>query len=90
MWKRMIEPGLIAFAIADALFSVAMAHLLVYGMGLRYLDWSGINSQPFDASNSVMAYTFLGGIIWPVAGFILALAISDLNRHLARNRRRKA
>ena len=89
MWQRMRESALIALTAADLLFSVSAAHLLVYALGWRYTDWIGLNTQPFDASASVLVYTVLGAIVWPILGLLAYLAGGDHARHWQRQRRRK-
>lgn len=86
MLKRMLEPGLIAFSIGDLFFSHSMAHLLVRVMDWRYTDLAGIISQPFDASDSILAYTLLGSILWPILGIILWLAWGDVLSHVRKIR----
>lgn len=88
MWKRMLEPWLMAFTLVTLLISGGAAHLLVNGFGWRYTDWTGFNSQPFDASGSILAYTLLGAIGWPIALLILWLVISDLVQRYRRHQRR--
>lgn len=89
MLQRMREPALIALTAVDLLFSVSVAHLLVYALGWRYTDWIGLNTQPFDASASVLVYTVLGAIGWPILGLLAYLAVGDHARHRQRQRRRK-
>ena len=76
------EPWLIAFSVVDLLVSMGIAQLLVNGFGCRYTDWIGINSQPFDASNSVLAYTVIGGVLWPVVMLMAWLIGGEMLRSL--------
>lgn len=78
MWKRMLEPWLMVFALVTLLISGGAAHLILNCFGWRYTDWTGFISQPFDASGSILAYTLLGAVGWPIALLILWLFISDL------------
>ena len=77
MWKRMLEPGLVMFSLLDLIFSTAMAQLVVHALGWRFGDWLGIAGEPFDVNNSVLAYTLLGGVLWPVLGLTLAAMLSS-------------
>ena len=89
MLQRMREPALIALPAADLLFSVSVAHLLVYIVGWRYTDWIGLNTQPIDASASVLVYTVLGAIVFPIIGLLAYLVVGDHARDRQRQRRRK-
>lgn len=86
MWKRMFEPWLILVSLVDLAFSTGVAHGLVRGMGWRYSDLAGISTQPLDASNSIIAYTVFGAVIWPVVALILWLMIADFHRATARRK----
>ena len=86
MWKRMRETWLIAFSVVDLLVSMGIAQLLVNGFGCRYTDWTGINSQPFDASNSVLAFTVIGCVLWPVIMLMAWLIGGEMLRSLKHGR----
>lgn len=82
MWKRMIEPGLIVLALLDLVFSWSVASIAVRGLDWRYVDALALTTTPFDASGSLMAFTLLGSVLWPVLALLLWLLASDLIRHI--------
>ena len=86
MWKRMFEPWVIWISLADLTFSIIAAHGLVRGLGWRYTDLAGISTQAFNASNSIIAYTFFGSVIWPVVALLLWLIVADF-RHAMKRRK---
>lgn len=84
----MLKPWLMVLAVASLLFAYGIAYLFVHAFNWRYTDWTGLNSQPFDASGSVLAYTVLGSIGWPIVWLLLWLTASDVLRQWRRRQRR--
>lgn len=72
MWDRMQNLWVMALALATLLFSIGRANLFVNVFSWRYVDWTGLSSQPFDASTSILAYTLLG-VGWPIVFVVLWL-----------------
>ena len=70
----------LAFPILAALGllgSACFARFLVWRLGWRFANSSG--EQAFDASDSILAYTLLGGILLPTAGVIATLMLNTVS-----------
>lgn len=85
MWERMKEPWLIKFTIITLIGSGGLAQFFVNVLGWRYTDWTGINSQPFDASSSVLAYTVMGALGWPLLALAAWLLAYEASKAIKRS-----
>lgn len=67
MWNRMTEGWLWIAAVIDLAVSIGLAQLLVH-FGVR---WSYMAEQPLDASNSVLGFTVLFGLLLPIVALLV-------------------
>lgn len=80
MNQRWVQVG----ALVDLAFSACIASLLVNQLGWRYSDWMGLVSEPFDVGNSLVAYTVIGCVCWPVVALFASLVTYELRKKARR------
>lgn len=72
MWNRMTEGWVWIVAVIDLAVSIGVAQLLVH-FGVR---WSYMMEQPLDASNSVLGFTMLFGLLLPIVALMVSPMIT--------------